>query len=60
MMDPYVWWRKALAGDKPPITTTPEVGWFLWKKAQGEMVPASIYWEHQTDPETGEIIGDDI
>ena len=59
MNDPYTWHRAALAGEKPPIHTEPECGWFLYKAGAGKFLPASIYWEPQTD-EDGNRIGDDI
>jgi hypothetical protein len=58
MTDPYTWHKRAIAGEKPPIHTTAECGWFLYKSQDG-MVPASIFWESpEIDPETGEILAD--
>ncbi len=57
-VDAYDWHKRALAGEKPPIHTTPECGWFLYKSAEG-MVPASIYWQGESDPDTGEILADE-
>jgi hypothetical protein len=63
-VDPYAWHRSALAGNKPPLHTTPECGWFLRPIGkvgnERQFLPASVYWERQIDPETGEILGDDI
>ena len=59
MIDVYAWHRAALAGEKPPIHTTPECGFFLFKSQNNGMVPASIYWESPlVDLETGEILAD--
>lgn len=57
--DVYVWHRAMLAGEKPPTYSTPEAGWYLHKGFYG-MVPASIYWEGPIDPETGELVGDEV
>ena len=54
--DPLAWWRDAIAGKKPPITTTPECGFFV-VRMRGTMVPASILWEGPTD-ENGDPCGD--
>ncbi len=57
--DPYDWHRRALAGEKPPIHTEPECGYFLSKVGTGKFLPASIYWEPHLD-ENGERIADDV
>lgn len=57
--DVFAWHRAMLAGEKPPTYSTPECGWFLHKSFYG-LVPASIYWEGQIDPETGELLGDEV
>lgn len=55
--DPLRWYWDALAGKKPPLTTTPECGYFV-AKINGKMVPARIYWEGPTD-EDGNPCGDE-
>lgn len=68
MVDPYAWHAAAMAGLKPPVHSDPECGWFLrYTGTDGKemnyerhYLPASVYWERQIDPETGEILGDDI
>lgn len=53
-----------MAGKKPPVHSTPEVGWFLryigMAGNERQYLPASVYWQRQIDEETGEILGDDI
>lgn len=53
-----------MAGLKPPVHSEPEAGWFLrYTGMQGnerQYLPASVYWERNIDPETGEVLGDDI
>ena len=59
MTDPYSWHKAALAGERPPIHTEPECGWFLFKSQTNGMVPASIFWASpEVDEETGEILSD--
>ena len=59
MTDPYDWHKRALGGEKPPIHSEPECGWFLYKSPHG-MIPASIYWEACPVDDDGEIIGDEV
>lgn len=44
--------------------STPECGYFLRPVGkegnERKFLPAAIYWERQIDPETGEVLGDDI
>ena len=54
--DPLQWWRAAIAGKKPLVTTEPQPGFFV-VKMNGTMVPASILWEGPTD-ENGDPCGD--
>lgn len=57
----YAWHRAALAGEKPPIHTTPECGWFARRLVKGgPLLPARIYFEAPVDAETGELTGDEI
>lgn len=56
----YAWHRKALAGDKPQVTNEPQCGWFVRRLIRnGPFVPASIYFEAEVDPDTGELLGDE-
>lgn len=54
----YDWYRKALAGENPPVYSEPECGYFLMKRSKGNFVPASIYWDGPRDDE-GRLIGDE-
>ncbi len=59
MIDGLDWWRKALAGEKPPITTTPEAGYFVHRASRSEpFVPCRIYWQGEHD-ENGDLVGDE-
>lgn len=59
--DHYVWHRDTLAGKKPAITTEPQCGWFLRRTSRGSaLVTGSIYMDQPFDPETGELIGDEV
>lgn len=57
----YAWHRAALNGLRPPIHEGhPEAGWFLTRlQARGAYVPGSIWLEQPTDPDTGELVGDE-
>lgn len=61
----YRWYTGTLAGNRLPITTDPQCGYFL--RATGRKndkatryIPASIYLDSPTDPETGELTGPEI
>jgi len=54
----YAWYRRALAGDKPPIHSEPECGFFFLKSGPGNMLPVSIFWDGPRD-DAGELIGDE-
>jgi hypothetical protein len=57
----YRWHRAAMAGKTPAITHEPECGWFRRKLVKGgPYVPVRIFLEQETDPETGELLGDEI
>lgn len=59
--DQYAWHRAALAGQKPQITHTPECGWFRRRTSRGgPFVAVKIFLEQQVDPETGELLGDEV
>lgn len=57
----YEWHTAALAGEKPQITSEPRCGWFKRTLVKGGApVGARIWMEQSTDPDTGELVGDEI
>lgn len=49
------------AGGLPQITQEPQCGWFKRRLVKGgPWVPARIWLEQPTDPETGELAGDEV
>jgi len=57
----YDWHMRAIRGEKVRYTHAPECGWFVTRYIpRGAPIPASIYMEQPTDPETGELIGDEV
>lgn len=58
MSDPWAWWKRAIAGEAPPVHTEPECGYFLMKRGRGEFIPASIYWDGPRD-EDDKLTGDE-
>jgi len=60
IVDAFAWWRDALAGLKPAITTSPQCGFFQRRFARGGvMVPVAIWIEQNINPETGELSDDE-
>lgn len=59
--DVYRWHSAALRGERPPIhDSTPHAGWYLARLVnRGALLPGSIWLLQPTDPETGELIGDE-
>lgn len=58
--DPLDWWRRALAGEKPPITSEPHAGWYKRKLVKGgPWVAAAIWWHGPVDAD-GEPDGDEV
>lgn len=60
------WWESAVAGEDPPVyEDEPQTGLFAVRKfpygqwPTGPYVPARIWWESPTDPETGELVDDE-
>ena len=53
----YHWWREALAGHKPAVTSEAQPGWFL-AKIDGKLVPGSIWFDGPKD-ENGQPCGDE-
>jgi len=54
------WYRAALAGRRPQITSEPQAGYFERKLVKdGPRVGARIWLHQETCPETGELIADE-
>jgi hypothetical protein len=46
---------------RPPITMTPECGFFVTRFVpRGSPIPASIYMRQDIDPDTGELMSDEV
>ncbi len=58
----YAWHMRAIRGEKMPIHEgEPQCGFYLTRLvARGALVPGSIYLEQITDPETGELMADEV
>lgn len=57
----YEWHSRALAGLKPVIDGTPHCGWYKRKLVKnGVFVPARIWMFQDVDPETGELLSDEL
>jgi hypothetical protein len=57
----YDWHARALRGEKVRYTHDPEAGWFVTRFVpRGAPIPASIWLEQDIDPETGELLGDEV
>lgn len=57
----YRWHRESLAGKKPQITSEPQCGFFKRTMVKGGApVGARIWMEQPTDPDTGELVGDEV
>jgi hypothetical protein len=63
MIDALAWHKSALRGDKPPIHSEPECGWFLCfigtRDKERQYMPGRIFWHGQLDDD-GELIGDEV
>lgn len=55
-------WHNAVLGDLEHVTDdTPQCGWFKRKLVKGGVyVPARIWMVQEIDPETGELLSDEI
>lgn len=54
------WWRDALAGRGPQITTEPRPGFYRRRFARGGVwVPVAIWIAQEIDPLTGELSSDE-
>lgn len=57
----YEWHTRAIAGLAPAIDGTPQCGWYKRKLVKGGVfVPARIWMVQETDPETGELLSDEL
>lgn len=60
LYEAWQWYRDALAGKRPPITTEPHPGFFQRRLVRGGvMVPVAIWIEQEIDPLTGELTSDE-
>lgn len=59
--DPFAWWREALSNSRLPRSEgDPRAGFYCRRKIKGgPLFPVHIYLEQPTDPETGELTGDE-
>lgn len=68
LVERWAWWESAVAGLDPPIhEDEPQAGFFKVRRfpygkwPQGPFVAARVWWvPGQTDPETGELLSDEI
>lgn len=63
LYEAYGYWRRVLAGERVPIhlDTPPQLGWFRLRTLRGGPWHGVVIWlEQRTDPETGELISDEI
>lgn len=59
--DAMDWHRRTMAGENPPVTHEPQPGWFLRREEKGgPFIPCSIWLDQPVDPETGELLGDEV
>ena len=60
----YAWHSNALRGalaDDMPTTEEPQCGWFKRRLVRGgPFVPARIWMYQPVDPETGDLVGDEV
>lgn len=60
LVEAWQWWRDALAGLRPPITTEPQPGFYRRRLVRGGVWCAVAIWiEQEIDPATGELSGDE-
>jgi len=58
--DAWSWWREHAGSTPPEVPPEPQPGLYKLRRARtGQWVAASIDWEQPTNPETGELIGDE-
>lgn len=57
----YAWHTQAMLGRQPLIDNRPQCGWFKRKLVKGGVfVPARIWMFQDIDPETGELLSDEL
>jgi hypothetical protein len=57
----YDWHSRWLRGEKVQYTHDPECGWFVTRYVpRGAPIPASIYMQQDIDPNTGELLTDEV
>ena len=57
----YAWHTAALRSPQAVISSVPECGWFKRKLVKGGVfVPARIWMFQDIDPETGELVSDEL
>lgn len=57
----YAWHTQAMLGLQPVIDNTPQCGWYKRKLVKGGVfVPARIWMFQDIDPETGELLSDEL
>jgi hypothetical protein len=60
LYEAWQWYRDALAGKRPPITTEPHPGFYQRRLVRGGVwVPVAIWLEQEIDPLTGELTSDE-
>lgn len=63
LAEQYAWWRHALDGCGKIVASAlePQCGWYKRKMVSGGIhVPAKIWIDQRIDPETGELIADEV
>ena len=59
--DPFKWWRAALASLPKTFDFSPQCGYFKRRFVRdGPWIPCRVWIQSETDPETGELISDEI
>lgn len=54
------WWRAALAGARPPITSEPQCGFYQRKFFKGGVFVRARIWLDRSTDAIGELLGDEI
>lgn len=58
--DDREWWRAAIAGDRPAITSEPRAGFYKRRLVKGgPFVPVAIWFERELD-EAGDLLSDEV
>lgn len=56
----HKWWRDALAGRAPALTTEPQCGFFARPLVKGGVLVEARIWLRQRTDESGELIDDEV